>query len=122
LTLLQRIFGRKPGRPADSADMPALSRWAFGGTAPSACLLDQLSPTQRAAARSLAYRLYTLCERQGRADEARHYNALVAAWPELYLPKGLRRAWEDRHPALRAARLASLMPDDYSIVPVPRLA
>ena len=27
---------------------------------------------------------------------------LVAVWPELYLPKGLRRAWEDRHP--RAAR------------------
>lgn len=32
---------------------------------------------------------------------------LVAAWPQLYLPKGLRRAWEDRHPALRAARLAA---------------
>ena len=32
---------------------------------------------------------------------------LVAAWPELFLPKGLRRAWEDRHPALRAARLAA---------------
>ena len=32
---------------------------------------------------------------------------LVAVWPELYLPKGLRRAWEDRHPALRAARLAA---------------
>jgi len=32
---------------------------------------------------------------------------LVAAWPELYLPKGLRRAWEDRHPALRAARQAA---------------
>jgi prevent-host-death family protein len=32
---------------------------------------------------------------------------LVAVWPELFLPKGLRRAWEDRHPALRAARLAA---------------
>jgi prevent-host-death family protein len=32
---------------------------------------------------------------------------LVAVWPDLYLPKGLRRAWEDRHPALRAARLAT---------------
>ena len=32
---------------------------------------------------------------------------LVAVWPELYLPKGLRHAWEDRHPALRAARLAA---------------
>jgi len=32
---------------------------------------------------------------------------LVATWPELYLPKGLRRAWEDRHPALRAAGQAA---------------
>jgi hypothetical protein len=28
---------------------------------------------------------------------------LVALWPELYLPKGVRQAWEDQHPALRAA-------------------
>jgi DNA invertase Pin-like site-specific DNA recombinase len=27
---------------------------------------------------------------------------LVGLWPELYLPKGVRRAWEERHPALRA--------------------
>ena len=32
---------------------------------------------------------------------------LAAVWPELFLPKGLRRAWEDRHPVLRAARLAA---------------
>ena len=30
-------------------------------------------------------------------------DALVALWPDLFLPKGVRRAWEDRHPALRAA-------------------
>jgi len=27
---------------------------------------------------------------------------LVGIWPELYLPKGVRRGWEDHHPALRA--------------------
>jgi DNA invertase Pin-like site-specific DNA recombinase len=27
---------------------------------------------------------------------------LVSVWPELYLPKGVRRGWEERHPALRA--------------------
>jgi len=27
---------------------------------------------------------------------------LVGLWPELYLPKGVRRAWEEHHPALRA--------------------
>jgi hypothetical protein len=33
-------------------------------------------------------------------------NRLAAIWPELYLPKGVRRAWEDRHAVLRAARAA----------------
>ena len=27
---------------------------------------------------------------------------LVSLWPELYLPKGVRRGWENHHPALRA--------------------
>jgi DNA invertase Pin-like site-specific DNA recombinase len=27
---------------------------------------------------------------------------LVSIWPELYLPKGVRRGWEQQHPALRA--------------------
>jgi prevent-host-death family protein len=32
---------------------------------------------------------------------------LVAVWPELFLPKGVRRAWEDQYPELRDARLAA---------------
>jgi putative DNA methylase len=35
------------------------------------------------AARELAYRLYTTCERKGWAQEAQAYNALVVAWPEI---------------------------------------
>jgi hypothetical protein len=31
---------------------------------------------------------------------------LAAVWPTLYLPKGVRRAWEEQHPALRAAAAA----------------
>ena len=27
---------------------------------------------------------------------------LVSLWPELYLPKGVRRGWEEHHPALRS--------------------
>ncbi len=34
-------------------------------------------------ARDLAYRLYTICERKGWAQEALAYNALVVAWPEI---------------------------------------
>lgn len=35
------------------------------------------------AIRQLAYRLYTLCERQGWAEDARAYNELVAAWTAI---------------------------------------
>ncbi|WMW66292.1 DUF1156 domain-containing protein [Nitratidesulfovibrio liaohensis] len=38
-------------------------------------MADKAEPT-----RALAYRLYTLCERQGRAEDARAYNELVTAW------------------------------------------
>jgi hypothetical protein len=30
-------------------------------------------------------------------------DTLIALWPELYLPRGVRQAWEDRHPELHAA-------------------
>lgn len=31
---------------------------------------------------------------------------LIALWPELYLPKGVRQAWEEHHLVLRAASAA----------------
>lgn len=34
-------------------------------------------------ARSLCYRLYTICEQKKWADEGRDYNGLIVAWPEL---------------------------------------
>jgi len=34
-------------------------------------------------ARDLAYRLYSICERKGWAEEALAYNSLVVAWPEI---------------------------------------
>jgi putative DNA methylase len=46
-------------------------------------LVRAVSPVKADAARELAYRLYTLCERKKRAQEALAYNALVVAWPEL---------------------------------------
>lgn len=39
--------------------------------------------TKAETARELAYRLYTLCERSKRAQEALSYNALVQSWPEI---------------------------------------
>jgi len=37
-------------------------------------------PGKLEAVRQLAYRLYTLCERQGWADDARSYNELITSW------------------------------------------
>ena len=33
-------------------------------------------------------------------------DTLIALWPDLYLPKGVRQAWEEQHSALRAAAAA----------------
>ncbi len=38
---------------------------------------------QAETARELCYRLYTLCERKKRANEAMAYNGLVQSWPEI---------------------------------------
>ena len=35
------------------------------------------------AARQLAYRLYTLCERKNWADDARAYNEVVTSWSAI---------------------------------------
>lgn len=40
-------------------------------------------PTKAEATRQLAYRLYTLCERAGRAEDARAYNELIASWSAI---------------------------------------
>jgi hypothetical protein len=32
---------------------------------------------------------------------------LITLWPELYLPKGVRQAWEEHRPVLRAGTAAS---------------
>jgi putative DNA methylase len=43
-------------------------------------LLAKLPPEIAADARQMAYRLYSICERKGWAEEARNYNALVVSW------------------------------------------
>jgi hypothetical protein len=37
-------------------------------------------------------------------------DTLVAIWRDLFLPKGVRRAWEDCHPVLRDAAAAAGVP------------
>jgi len=49
-----------------------------------------------------------LREAAGAEDLAGYLDAdtLIALWPGLWLPRGVRQAWEDRHPVLRAASAA----------------
>ena len=49
------------------------------GESAAGALLARM-PAHAEPIRALAYRLYTLCERKGWAEEARAYNELVAAW------------------------------------------
>ena len=46
----------------------------------AARLLAKMPPNLAAEARQLAYRLYSICERKGWAEQARDYNALVISW------------------------------------------
>lgn len=53
-----------------------------GGETAAAALVAKLG-SKAEAARELAYRLYTICERKRRAQEALSYNSLVLSWPEI---------------------------------------
>ncbi|QBE68631.1 Adenine-specific DNA methylase containing a Zn-ribbon [Synechococcus sp. WH 8101] len=65
-----------------------IKRLESGGESASAELLGQLKQISghgdlAANCRALAYRLYNHCEKTKQAEEARAYNGLVIAWPEL---------------------------------------
>lgn len=53
-----------------------------GGEGEAAGLVRRLGGVAEQA-RELAYRLYTIAERKGWAEEARGYNVLVASWPAI---------------------------------------
>jgi len=73
-----------------------------GGESAAAELVAKLG-NKADTSRELAYRLYTLCERKKRANEALSYNALVQSWPEILrlskdevkLPKGQTQLIEE---------------------------
>lgn len=59
-----------------------IRRLDTGGETAAAELLRRVGGLGETA-RELAYRLYTVCELKGWAQEALGYNALVVAWPEI---------------------------------------
>lgn len=66
-----------------------------GGETAAAVILGKLG-SRIEAVRQLAYRLYTLCERKGWAEDARAYNELIATWQaiEAVAPKNTEKQME----------------------------
>ncbi|WP_140628350.1 DUF1156 domain-containing protein [Methylibium rhizosphaerae] len=64
---------------------------AKGGESAAGALLARM-PARAEPIRALAYRLYTLCERQGKAEDARAYNELIGSWA------GIESAAQDAGP------------------------
>lgn len=54
-----------------------------GGVVACANIVAPMFGSNAECAKDLAYRLYTIAERKGWAQEAYAYNALVIAWPEI---------------------------------------
>jgi hypothetical protein len=52
----------------------------------------------------------TVLQEASRPEDLTSYldgQTLIALWPKLFVPKGVRRAWEDEHPVLRAVAAAA---------------
>jgi putative DNA methylase len=70
------------------ATQQLIKRLEAGGETAAGALLAELKQVSghgdlAANCRALAYRLYNHCEKTKQAEEARSYNGLVIAWPEL---------------------------------------
>jgi hypothetical protein len=75
------LFWSSPDRTFDLAD-PDMRRWLY----------------------------QTVLREAARPEDLTAYldgDTLIALWPGLYLPEGVRQAWEEQHPALRAAVAAA---------------
>ena len=75
----------KPDPAPDScvgSAAPAHTQLEYAWGAIGRCSLGRMS-TLSGPVRTLAYRLYTLCERKGLAEDARPYNELIGAWAAI---------------------------------------
>lgn len=73
---------------------------ATGGVESCAHIIFNMFGSNAENAKDLAYRLYTIAERKGWANEAYAYNALVVAWPDIQT---------------KAAELKAIQPEQMSL-------
>jgi DNA invertase Pin-like site-specific DNA recombinase len=98
----------RPGRPVLVAARLADLRGPTGGTIELPLRLFWSGPDRRFDLGDLAElrSVYEIVLGEAiRAEELAYLNGdkLAQVWRDLYLPKGVRRAWEEQHPVLRAA-------------------
>src|SRR5262249_41219547 len=97
----------------DPATDPRLTAWEVvhqlirtleaDGEGAAAAVVTKLGGKAEAA-RELAYRLYTICERKKRTAEALSYNGLVQSWPEIIRLAQTGSAAESPEPDLFTTR------------------
>jgi putative DNA methylase len=90
-------------RPSVWKDVHHLIRVLESGGESAAAGLAATLGGRAETARELAYRLYTVCERKKRAQEALSYNAIVQSMPEIMRLAGQTKAQPARQADLFAA-------------------
>jgi putative DNA methylase len=76
------VAGKRPPHSSWEALHHLIRALQSGGESASGTLLAKML-ARTEAIRQLAYRLYTLCERQGWAEKARAYNELITSWEAI---------------------------------------
>jgi DNA invertase Pin-like site-specific DNA recombinase len=100
-------YQARPGRRALVIDDLADLRGPVTGTVALPLRLFWSLPDHRFDLDDPDTRLWyyqTVLREASRAEDLSTYldaATLVSLWPDLYLPKGVRRAWEEQHPSLR---------------------
>ena len=106
--LLSRHRSRPGRRALVTADLAALRGPAGGAVALPLRLFWSLPDYRFDLDDPDTRRWYyeTVLREASRPDDLTTYldgATLASLWPDLFLPKGVRRAWEEQHPSLRAA-------------------
>ncbi len=110
---ISRTYQSRPGRRAVVITSLADLRGPAKGTVELQLWLFWSAPghTFDLADRDMRRWLYqTVLREASRPEDLTAYldgDMLIALWPDLYLPKGVRQAWQDQHPVLRAAAAAA---------------
>ncbi len=106
-------YQSRPGRLAVVAVSLADLRGPTEGTVELPLRLYWSSP-DRTFDLSVPYMLRSMYEtvltEASRPEDLTAYldgDTLIALWPELYLPKGVRQAWEEQHQVLRPAAVTA---------------